>query len=210
MYDSICWWNAGEIPMMELFYNHEAYNDYPVVGVNYASAKEFCKWLTEKYNSNPKKKYKKVIFRLPTEEEFKKAACYDCYSYKTNYPWGNEILQKSKNEKLCNYWDLDQTLLDYENKENLIYHGEKSTFISFMEPVGSFLATPYGLFDIVGNVAEMIQEENVAMGGSWQSTGYNVRITSKKTYDKPQATVGFRVYMEIVEFQESIENIKSK
>ena len=46
----------------------------------------------------------------------------------------------------------------------------------------------------------MIQEEGIAMGGDFFSTGYNVRITSKSRYEKGgSARVGFRVYMEIIE-----------
>jgi hypothetical protein len=46
----------------------------------------------------------------------------------------------------------------------------------------------------------MIQENHIAMGGDWKSTGYNVKITSKKQYQNSDVTVGFRVYMEIIEF----------
>ena len=51
-----------------------------------------------------------------------------------------------------------------------------------------------------GNVAEMIDKEHIAMGGDCYSTGYNVRFNSKQKYDTYSPLVGFRVYMEIIEF----------
>lgn len=38
------------------------------------------------------------------------------------------------------------------------------------------------------------------MGGDCYSTGYNVRFNSKQKYDTYSPLVGFRVYMEIIEF----------
>ena len=45
----------------------------------------------------------------------------------------------------------------------------------------------------------MIQKKGVAMGGDFLSTGHNVRITSKKEFKGRNISVGFRVYMEIIE-----------
>ncbi len=43
-----------------------------------------------------------------------------------------------------------------------------------------------------GNVAEMIDSNGIAMGGSWNSTGYDVQVTSEFIYDAPNPFVGFR------------------
>ena len=43
---------------------HLAFNQYPVVNISYKGATAFCQWLTDKYNSDPKKKYEKV--KIPT------------------------------------------------------------------------------------------------------------------------------------------------
>ena len=50
---------------------HPAYFTYPVVNIDKKSAEEFCKWLTDKYNSTKKHKYQNIEFRLPTETEWK-------------------------------------------------------------------------------------------------------------------------------------------
>lgn len=58
-------------PFVELYHVHPAYFFYPVVNIDKKSAEEFCKWLTEKYNSEKKRKYQNIEFRLPTEAEWK-------------------------------------------------------------------------------------------------------------------------------------------
>lgn len=43
-----------------------------------------------------------------------------------------------------------------------------------------------------GNVAEMIANENVAIGGSFRSTGNEIRIQSEMNFVSPALDVGFR------------------
>ena len=45
----------------------------------------------------------------------------------------------------------------------------------------------------------MIQEKGIAKGGGYNDPAYEVRISSEKTYTKPQADIGFRVAMQVVE-----------
>jgi hypothetical protein len=56
-----------------------------------------------------------------------------------------------------------------------------------------------GLYDVVGNVAEMIAEEGKACGGSWNHPPAESTIRSVTTYTNPDAAIGFRVFMEIIE-----------
>ena len=37
-------------PFVETYFRHPAYDDYPVVGVNWVQANEFCKWRTDRVN----------------------------------------------------------------------------------------------------------------------------------------------------------------
>ena len=56
-----------------------------------------------------------------------------------------------------------------------------------------------GFYDVVGNVAEMIDEKGKAFGGSWNDHPANATIHSVKSYTKPDATVGFRIFMGVIE-----------
>jgi len=195
MYDSTLWrqrlgyWE----PFVEYYFWHPAWRDYPMNCISHYAANEFCKWLTEKYNANPKKKHRKVVFRLPTEAEYKKAAISIYDSTKVFYPWGHNQLFDCKKGLLCNFND--------ECLTSLIHSKHTYPFYSYSPAsVQSFQPNPYGLYNMVGNVSEMIQEEGIAMGGDYLSKYYEVKTASKKKYETPSVTVGFRVYMEIIEF----------
>jgi hypothetical protein len=56
-----------------------------------------------------------------------------------------------------------------------------------------------GLSDVVGNVAEMIDEKGKACGGSWNDSPRESTIRSVKSYVKANDTVGFRLFMEVIE-----------
>ncbi|MBC7863393.1 MAG: SUMF1/EgtB/PvdO family nonheme iron enzyme, partial [Bacteroidia bacterium] len=58
----------------EYYFAHPFYSDYPVVGITHEQAVAYCEFKTEMYNNYYKRKYKKVIFRLPTKMEWEFAA----------------------------------------------------------------------------------------------------------------------------------------
>ena len=57
----------------------------------------------------------------------------------------------------------------------------------------SLYPNPYGLYNMSGNMAEMVYERGVAYGGSYRDPGYDIRIDSEKPYDAPSPLIGFRV-----------------
>jgi len=63
----------------------------------------------------------------------------------------------------------------------------------------AYFPNEVGLYDVVGNVAEMIDEKGKACGGSWNHSSAESTIRSVNTYSNPDAAVGFRVFMEIIE-----------
>ncbi|HXP50805.1 MAG TPA: SUMF1/EgtB/PvdO family nonheme iron enzyme, partial [Bacteroidia bacterium] len=50
--DTLVWRNklAYNEPYVKYYLRHPAYNDYPVVGVNWLQATDFCKWRTDRVN----------------------------------------------------------------------------------------------------------------------------------------------------------------
>ncbi|MCW5912262.1 MAG: SUMF1/EgtB/PvdO family nonheme iron enzyme [Cyclobacteriaceae bacterium] len=82
------------------------------------------------------------------------------------------------------------------------YKGNKPTHydgFAMMAPAKSYFPNDIGLYDVVGNVAEMINEKGKACGGSWNHSPAESTIRSVNAYTNPEAAVGFRVFMEIIE-----------
>jgi formylglycine-generating enzyme required for sulfatase activity len=59
--------------------------------------------------------------------------------------------------------------------------------------VGFFFADYNGLMDLMGNVAEMTDEEGVAIGGSAKHSASSCQPGVKISYEGPQWWLGFRV-----------------
>lgn len=182
-------WVAGEnneylSPFKELYHSHPAYNDYPVVNISYEAASRYCEWLTEQYNGSPKRKFDKVKFRLPTEIEWNQAA-YAGNKMK-QYAWKGEEVVDKKGRYMANYYRHDEM-------------NELGVTKLFTTPVQAYMPNECGIYNMSGNVAEMVRGGDLLKGGSWKSEIEEVKIHSKQVFDgvaKP--TIGFRVFMEVM------------
>jgi formylglycine-generating enzyme required for sulfatase activity len=150
--------------------------------VTYEQAVNYCKWRTEIVKSfadkiNPRSSYgssykaKKFYYRLPTKEEWEYAAHAGIWQ-----AYGFEGIHVKNN------------LLNYNVKEaGLLSYGADITV-----PVNSGVSNKYNLYNMIGNVAEMISEKGVSKGGSWRHGLDECKITDSVKYEKPEAWLGFR------------------
>jgi sulfatase modifying factor 1 len=164
----------------DYYFSHPAYEDYPVVNVSKKGAEEYCKWFTEKYNSN-QKKGTKLIFRLPLEAEFVRATRGD--QHQQIYAWKNNSIRNDNGQFMCNHVHIDASSTQQYNADNT----------DVTAPVKSYWPNTFGIYNLNGNVAEMINEKNVAMGGSWKHDSTNVTNESKMFFSEAQPYVGFRM-----------------
>jgi hypothetical protein len=70
---------------------------------------------------------------------------------------------------------------------------------SLMAFVEAYFPNGMGLYDVVGNVAEMTAEKGKACGGSWNHLPAESTILSINEYKGPDSATGFRPFMEVIE-----------
>jgi len=172
--------------MASMYHWHPAYNHYPVVNISYHSAKAYSNWLTEEYNQNQKRKFEKVRFRLPSEEEWIKTAAPLPGHY---LPWYGIYGYNEKGEYLANIKFGDYTHSTLNN------YAADGGF--FMVANTHYAPNQLGLHDVIGNVSEMIDEEGKYKGGSWDNHIWECRVHNTQEYDVPDPRVGFRLFMEV-------------
>ena len=172
----------------KLYHSHQGFAKCPVVCIKHEAAIIFCNWLTENYNTNHRRKFKKVIFRLPTEKEWMNAA--QAGDTLAIYPWNGDKLRNEYGCYRCRYHVIK--VLPPNNKYFYIQYRPMQ--------VGSFEPNKYGMYDMSGNVAEMISEKGITKGGSWKSDSTFLEIKSRDYFDgKNHESIGFRYFAEIIE-----------
>jgi formylglycine-generating enzyme required for sulfatase activity len=179
----------------EHYYTHPAYRDYPVVNITHEAATLYCEWLTEKLNSLPKPLGVKVTVRLPLHAELIRAGVGDKLG--EWYPWCDKFMQNPKGDVRANFARvLNSQITRGENGDLIILPstGEaESMNPDVLAPSISYWPSEYGMYNLSGNAAEMINTPGIAVGGSWRNFGYDIRLQSTKKYDGSAVDVGFRV-----------------
>ncbi len=190
-------------PMHNDYFWHDAYSDYPVVGVSWRQAKAFCAWRTKFKNDDQRKRKKQFVnqYRLPTEAEWEYAARGGIEG--GTYPWGGPYLMNDRACFMANYKPLRG---DYAVDEAL-YTVEAKSY----EP------NDYDLFNMAGNVSEWTNssynpnsyeyvstmnpnnydDENkrkVIRGGSWKDVAYFLQVSTRdyEYQDSARSYIGFR------------------
>jgi formylglycine-generating enzyme required for sulfatase activity len=110
------------------------------------------------------------------------------------YAWDGPYLRNSRGLILCNFLYVDS--LTAPRELNNMHEGPDSK--DLIAPSVSFWPSEFGLYNLNGNVAEMVSEKGKAVGGDWSCKGNNVQNESVKTYVLPDPTIGFRPVMTVV------------
>ena len=197
-------WNSLLLPMYKgieherIFAHGKEDNEaFPVLNISYEAAVLYCEWLTNIYNSleHKKKKYKKVLFRLPTEKEWEYLARSGNDDYYV-YPWGSPNPTNIRGCYLGNFQTLGEIKpKDPKDPKSCPAH-DGGVFPVY---VHSYNPNDFGLFNMVGNVSEMIKKKGIAKGGSWDTPPAEATIDKQQTYEGPDPRVGFRPVMIVIE-----------
>jgi len=181
-------------PMEEMYSSHPAYYEYPVVNISREGAQLFCDWLTSEVNKSVKNKEKLIRIRIPTDKEWEYVASSG--KKRQPYPWGGDFVRNSKGNYLANFYPV---------KGNYVADGA-----FFTTKVLSYFPNEFGVYNIVGNVAEMVDYphsgEIGAKGGSWKDSAAYIKIYAEDInlgISEPKPTIGFRpviVYQKEIQF----------
>ena len=185
--------------------SYPAYELYPAVNVPYEGAVLFCQWLTQKVG-NPE-----WVYELPSQIHWVWAAS----GGKDGVPYsmGEPFLTARDGTPYYHYLHIDDAWIARTDSGFQVVDNHPGTmrtdFIGsdIPYPAKSLRANGYGLYNMCGNVAEMVSNPNMAVGGSWLDPGYDIRIYSIKNYTQPSPQIGFRVIARWVE-KEKIEGKK--
>jgi len=184
----------------QYYHRHPAYKEYPVVNVTREGAQLYCEWLTMMYDSISQGTMK-IKFRIPTRAEQIRAARGD--DHHAIYPWKGNNLRNSEGSYLCNFLSLNEGNIARSESggfEVKIFEGTGVAYqTDIIAPAKSYWPNDFGIYNISGNVSEMIANEDVVLGGDWRCPGYNVRITSSKPYVGASPELGFRVVASFIE-----------
>ncbi|AMR30228.1 gliding motility-associated lipoprotein [Mucilaginibacter sp. PAMC 26640] len=212
--DTLVWLSdfsyAANEPMVEGYFSHPAYRNYPVVGVTWRQARAFTVWRTRlseaakhAHGLDPN-----LPYDLPNEAEFEYAARGGRIG--TDYPWGGPYIKNAKGCLMANF---------KPGRGNYTDDGGAYTV-----NVRSYFPNDFGLYNMAGNVAEWtmsaydesastfvhdlaptfnyeakpndpaVLKRKVVRGGSWKDIGYFLQ-NSTRTYeyqDTAKSYIGFR------------------
>jgi formylglycine-generating enzyme required for sulfatase activity len=176
------------------YFNHPAFNTFPVVNLSKEQAEKYCDWLSTVWQQNTGNK--SIKFRLPLHAEFVKAACGNEKS--RPYAWAGPYLRNSKGCFQANFLNVGEGAITRNQVGKLEINPINYEKSDLMATVKSFQPNELGFFNLNGNVSEMIADGDFAAGGDWNSPGYDIRNESKKDFTKADPTVGFRPVMTFI------------
>lgn len=208
--------------------NTADFSQHPAMDMSHEAAKIYCEWLTAQYNGQEKRKFKKVQFRLPSQQEWTMAALgyadFQSWVFEDNVvkarPYGEDKPKLYEEYRIGDYDSVSYPWYKYDwfKVRNKIINSKGCYLANIKAPeepscqghmigdgftfttkVKTYFPNEMGLFGVIGNIAEMIDEEGKAMGGSWDHPANESTITSVIPYEHPEPTIGFRVFMDVIE-----------
>lgn len=197
-------------PIAQQYNWFPAFNNYPVVGINWYQATAFCKWRTQLWRSerDRNRQYLESEFRLPSEQQWEWAARGG--RNESPFPWGGPYTMNKKGCYLANF---------KPQRGNYAADGGLYTV-----RVDAYWPNDYGLYNMAGNVSEWTNssyfgnsyqavadvnpdvqyrmrdndpqwlKRKVVRGGSWRDVSYYLQNGTRdyEFADTAKAYIGFR------------------
>ena len=173
--DSTAWNKLNIVGAGDYTKSYSQMKDLPVVNISKEAAQLYCKWLSEKLTKEHKDNLK-IEVRLPSSNEWMCAATGQMANAKYAVSDAN-VLVNGKGEYTAQIKALSLPIGPVKTK--------------------TFKPNDFGLYDMTGNVAEMVSDKPITKGGSWNSEPKNTTIISQEPIEK-SPMVGFRVLLTFV------------
>ncbi len=191
-------------PMHNDYFWHDAYSDYPVVGVTWKQAKAFCEWRTINKNSYQKsKKGAQMVntFRLPSEAEWEYSARGGLQA--ATYPWGGPYTKSDRGCFMANFkpvrgdYAADQALYTVEAKS---YEPNDYNLYNMAGNVSEWVNASYdpSSYEYTSSINPSVNDESnkrkIVRGGSWKDVAYFLQVSSRdyEYADSARSYIGFR------------------
>ncbi|WDF69261.1 SUMF1/EgtB/PvdO family nonheme iron enzyme [Sphingobacterium oryzagri] len=212
--DTTVWLNdfsyAQNEPMVEGYFSHPSFDEYPVVGVTWRQAQAFNTWRTRLFNNaaSSNKTMERLPYQLPSEAEWEYAARGGKVGMQ--FPWGGPTARNARGCLMANF---------KPGRGNYIDDGN-----AYTAPVYSYFPNDFGLYNMAGNVAEWTQssynesansfvhdmnptytynakatdnealKRKVIRGGSWKDIGFFLQNGARQYeyQDTAKSYIGFR------------------
>ena len=194
----------GKNAYEEYYFSHTAYDNYPVVNISREAAEMYCFWLSNETNATLKDDEKINDVRIPTRSEWVKAASNEGQYF--DYPWGNGSTQNNEGEYLANYKIPEEEYATLDSTSRVDLKGNPKDLTA---PVKSYYPNTIGLYNLSGNVAEMVYEDNASKnnpgtaGGSWLNSEVEIKISGTDPYKgvtSGHPGIGFRIVVAHLNF----------
>lgn len=190
-------------PMHNDYFWHDAYSDYPVVGVSWQQAKAFCEWRTLYHNAERKRRGKHFVarYRLPSEAQWEYAARGGLQA--ATYPWGGPYAKNDRGCFMANFKPLrgdyaaDQALYTVEADA---YEPNDFNLYNMAGNVSEWVDSSYdpGSYEYASTINPSVNDSNnkrkVVRGGSWKDVAYFLQVSSRdyEYADSARSYIGFR------------------
>jgi len=201
--DTTVWTSKNKYnePFVNHYFRHPAYNTYPIIGVSYEQAVEYCKWRSKAVNlyyylNNNNIKYS-------ADKNYSNMKIPEVYRY--SLP-SREILEEIEAIKM-----EESVIMKIKKKNTAEYNYEipnDTNFFNpsvFTAPVYAYYPNKLGLYNTLGNVAEMSSTKGIAKGGGYIHTKEEIESGKDFIYSKPESWLGFRCVCEKVVHNSSVE-----
>jgi len=161
--DSLVWREelAFNEPMVQTYFRHPSYDDYPVVGVNWVQANDYCKWRSSMVPVKFEDGILLPDYILPTEAQWEYAALAlqgnqaptgdELITERRLYPWNGTTARYKKRDK-----SQGRILANFKKRggDYMGMAGALNDNAAMPGPVKSYLPNDFGLYNMAGNVNE--------------------------------------------------------